>query len=302
VYTLKPSLIKIYSYYLKIMAATGQPPSIPRQIAIIGAGVVGTAFAKRLVHVGNSVSISNSRGPDSLRDVKKITGAKALDAERAVSEADIVILAVPMSGILPLQPILQKSLRPGTILIDACNYYPSRDGNIQLLDEGMTESVWMSKTFSFPIVKALNNIIALNIGPSAKPKGSYKRVALPVAGDDDKSVAVVMELLEAMGYDAFNAGQLEDSWRQQPGQPAYCTEPTLKELVVLLSSANREGASAKRDQGMALSQKLPPNFPPQIMVRIARLGAGLDWWKPRSWLAAIQFAYAMARASFKRTA
>ncbi|KAK0756134.1 hypothetical protein N5P37_011346 [Trichoderma harzianum] len=286
------------------MAATGQPPKTtkPHQIAIIGAGLVGTALATQLIHAGNYVSISNSRGPDSLRDVERTTGAKAMDTKRAVSEADVVILAVPMSGILPLQPLLQSSLRPATILIDAYNYYPTRDGNIQPLDEGMVESVWMSNTFSHPVVKALNNIVALNIASSANPKGSPKRVALPVSGDDDKSVAVVMELVEAMGFDAFNAGQLADSWRQQPGQPAYCTEPNLKELVSLLSSANRDGVSAKRDQGMALAQKLPPDFPPQIMVKVARLGAGLDWWKPGSWLAAVKFAYALARASFKRSA
>ncbi|KAL6823265.1 hypothetical protein V8C40DRAFT_247652 [Trichoderma camerunense] len=286
------------------MAATDHPPKtdMPRQIAIIGAGVVGTALATQLIHAGNSVSVSNSRGPDSLRDVERTTGAKGMNTKRAVSEADVVILAVPMSGILPLQPLLQTSLRPSTILIDACNYYPTRDGNIQPLDEGMVESVWMSNTFSHPVVKALNNIVALNIASSAKPKGSPKRVALPVSGDDDKSVAVVMELVEAMGFDAFNAGPLADSWRQQPGQPAYCTEPNLKELASLLSSAKRDGVSAKRDQGMALAQKLPPDFPPQVMVKVARLGAGLDWWKPGTWLAAAKFAYALARASFKRSA
>ncbi|KAL7896049.1 hypothetical protein HDV63DRAFT_411533 [Trichoderma sp. SZMC 28014] len=282
--------------------AQSQSTAIPRQIAIIGAGVVGTALATQLIHAGYSVTISNSRGPDSLYEVEKITGAKALDLEQAVSEADVVVLAVPMSGILPLQTFLQSHIRSSMILIDACNYYPSRDGNIQQLEEGMTESVWVSKTLSFSVVKAFNNIIALNIASSARPKASPKRVALPVAGDDDESVRAVMELVEAMGFDAFNAGHLEDSWRQQPGQPAYCTEPTLKELATLLSSAHREKAKQNRDQGMAISQKLPPDFSPQIMVQVARLSAGLDLWKPRSWFAAIQLAYALARASFKRTA
>lgn len=285
-----------------VATAQSQATTVPRQIAIIGAGVVGTALAIQLIHAGYSVSISNSRGLDSLYEIERTTGAKAVNIERAVSEADVVVLAVPMSGILTLQPILQPCMHPGIILIDACNYYPSRDGNIEPLDEGMTESVWTSKTLSFPVVKALNNIIALNIAPSARPKGSPQRVALPVAGDDGKYVTVVMELLEAMGFDAFNAGHLEDSWRQQPGQPAYCTEPTLKELATLLSVAHREKGRQNRDKGMAISEKLPPSFSPQIMVRVARLGAGLDLWKPRSWLAAIQLAYALARASFKRTA
>ncbi|KAL7904233.1 hypothetical protein GGI35DRAFT_463700 [Trichoderma velutinum] len=288
------------------MAATGQPSkaNIPRQFAIIGAGVVGTTIATQLIHLGKSVSISNSRGPDTLRDVEKTTGAKAMDVKQAVAEADVVILAVPLAGILPLQPLLQTSLRPGTFLIDTCNYYPTRDGNIQEIDEGMPESVWVSKAFTAPVVKVFNNIIALNIALSAKPKGSSKRVALPVSGDDDKSVAVVMELIEAMGFDAFNAGQLADSWRQQPAQPAYCTEPNLKELVVLLSSANanHRDISANRDQTRALLLKLPPDFSPQVMLQVARLGAGLDWWKPRSWLAAVRLAYALAWGSFKRSA
>jgi predicted dinucleotide-binding enzyme len=286
------------------MVATiqSQTTTGPHQIAIIGAGVVGTALATRLIHVGYSVSISNSRGPDSLSEIGRTTGAVPLSIERAVSKADVVVLAVPMSGISLLQPILQSCMHPGMILIDACNYYPSRDGNIQLLDDGMTESVWTSKILSFPVVKALNNIIALNIAPSARPKGSPKRIALPVAGDDDESVAVVMELLETMGFDALNSGPLEDSWRQQPGQPAYCTEPNLKELMTLLSLAHQENAKHNRDKGMAISEKLPPNLSPQVMVRVARLSAGLDLWKPRSWLAAIQLAYALTWAGFKRNA
>jgi hypothetical protein len=38
--------------------------------------------------------------------------------------------------------------------------------------------------------------------------------------------------------------------------------------------------------------KLPPNFPPQDLVRVARLSAGLDTLQPRSWVALIRFASA----------
>ncbi|KAL7917221.1 hypothetical protein ACQKWADRAFT_324825 [Trichoderma austrokoningii] len=207
---------------------------LPRQIAIIGAGVVGAALAIQLTHACYTVSISNSRGPNTLNKIEKKTGAKLMEIEPALFEPDIVILAVT----------------------------------------GMMESVWISKTLSFPTVKASNNIIALNIAPCAKPRGSPKRVALPIAGDDDKSVTVVMELLEAIGFDAYKAGQLEDSWRQQPVQPVYCTEPTVKELMTLLSSADREKARQNRDRVMEFAQKLRPEFSPQIMVRVARLGAG----------------------------
>ena len=56
-----------------------------------------------------------------------------------------------------------------------------------------------------------------------------------------------MELAEVTGFDALDAGSLSDSWRQQPGTPAYCTELTTNELKSALRSADRFRAPANRD-------------------------------------------------------
>lgn len=274
--------------------------NVPHRVAILGAGFVGTALAKQLVVSGHSVTISNSRGPESLRREEQQTGAKAMDAEKAAIEADIVVLATPMDSILYLQPMLQSSLRSGTVLLDTSNYYPARDGRIESLDNGMPDSVWVSTTLSFPVVKAFNNIIADNMVESARARGSPERAALPVSGDDNKAVAVIMELVEEIGFDAFNAGSLADSWRQQPGQPAYCTEPSLKQLPGLLSCADRKQGARNRDKARALIEKLPPNFSPQILLRVARLSAGMDKWRPQSWLAAVQLVFAFLRTGITR--
>lgn len=271
------------------------------RIAIIGAGAVGATLATRFVRIGHSVTISNSRGPDTLRDVEKTTGAVARNTAHAISEADIVVLAVPMTGILPLQQILQLHKRPNTILVDACNYYPTRDGYIPELEDGMVESVWLAETYKSPVVKAFNNIIALNLGRSARPKGDARRVAFPVAGDDGASVAIVMDLVEELGFDAYNAGALAESWRRQPGQPAYCTEPTLAQLPPLLRRADKEGAKKKRDQGMGMAQKLPPNFSPDTMLRVARVAAGLDWGKPWSWVAVMHLLFFVIKGSLSNS-
>ncbi|MCL5967114.1 MAG: NADP oxidoreductase, partial [Firmicutes bacterium] len=47
------------------------------------------------------------------------------------------------------------------------------------------------------------------------------RLALPVAGDDPTAKARVMGLVDALGFDAVDAGSLDESWRQQPGTPVY---------------------------------------------------------------------------------
>ncbi|CAM1509643.1 Fc.00g033820.m01.CDS01 [Cosmosporella sp. VM-42] len=202
--------------FVRGLSKTTFPPRVP----ILGAGAVGTALATRLVHAGHPVTISNSTGPESLRREEQATGASAISVEKAATEADVVILAVPENSILSLRPIFQPSLRPGAILIDSSNDYPSRGGHIELLDGGMLDS------------------------------------------DDDKAKSIVMEPGEDIGFDAFNAGQLADSWRQEPGQPAYCTETNLKQFPLLLSRADRKQAALNRDKIRAILEKLPQNFSP----------------------------------------
>jgi hypothetical protein len=106
-----------------------------------------------------------------------------------------------------------------------------------------------------------------------------------------------MTLVDEMGFDAIDAGPLSESWRYQPGTPAYCPDPTVQQLPVLLRRAKRDKAAANRDQAAKIMAKLPPDFPPQELVRVARLSAGLDTWKPRSWIAVLRFGFAALLAA-----
>jgi len=124
----------------------------------------------------------------------------------------------------------------------------------------------------------------------ALPKGSKNRIALPVSGDDDRSKRLVMALLNEMGFDAIDAGPLSESWRYQPGTPAYCSDATIRQLPMLLERAKRDKAAEDRDQAVKIMAKLPPDFPPQELVRVARLSAGLDTLKPRTWIALLRVA------------
>lgn len=223
--------------------------------------------------------------------------------EPAVADADIIILAVPIGSIPSLKSPLHASIRLGAVLIDSGNYYPTRDGRIEPLDKGMPDSVWVAETLSLPevhVVKIFNNIIASHIADHATAKGSPKRSALPLSGDDEEAMAVAATLVDSVGFDALNAGRLLDSWRQQPGQPAYCTEPTLKELPSLLSRANREQGPVNRDRGQTVYSKLGPGYS-NIMMRVARLSAGIDKWNPRNWGAAVFLVTALLRAYMSGT-
>ena len=68
-----------------------------------------------------------------------------------------------------------------------------------------------------------------------------------VAADSDEAKRVGMKLVDESGFDPFDAGSLADSWRQQPGQPAYCTELTFEEMGPALAAADRTEAPKRRD-------------------------------------------------------
>lgn len=54
--------------------------------------------------------------------------------------------------------------------------------------------------------KVFNNIYAEHLAKMGKPPGAAGRIALPVAGDSAKAKAVVMDLVNDMGFDAVDAG------------------------------------------------------------------------------------------------
>ncbi len=103
--------------------------------------------------------------------------------------------------------------------MDTSNYYPGRDGRIDAIEAGQTESLWVSELLGRPIVKAWNAIGSDSFAKKGKPAGSPDRIAIPVAADGDRDRKVGMALVEDTGFDAFDAGTLAESWRQQPGAP-----------------------------------------------------------------------------------
>src|SRR5207249_1251284 len=79
-----------------------------------------------------------------------------------------------------------------------------------------------------------------------RPKGTPGRVALPVAGDPPAARAKAMRLVEDLGFDAVDAGALADSWRQQPGTPAYSQDLDASRLTAALAAADRNRMSEYR--------------------------------------------------------
>jgi len=195
------------------------------KIGIIGAGNIGGTLTRRFAELGHDVTVANSRGSETLAGLASATGARAVSVRDAVRDRDVVIVAIPERNIPDLPKDLFADADPRTVVVDTGNYYPrNRDGRIDAIEDGTTESRWVARQLGRPVVKAFNNIYARHLLERGRPAGDPRRIALPVAGDDAASKATVMRLIDELGFDAVDAGGLDESWRQQPATPVYGTD------------------------------------------------------------------------------
>ncbi|MFC5216722.1 NADPH-dependent F420 reductase [Streptomyces coerulescens] len=212
------------------------------KIGIIGAGNIGGNLTRVLTSLGHDVSVANSRGPQTLTDLAKETGATPVPVEDAAHGAEIVVVTVPVKAVPNLPSGLLDKAAEGVAVIDTGNYYPQqRDGRIAgIEDEGLTESRWTERQIGHPVIKAFNGTYAQDILDRARPAGAADRMALPVAGDDQEAKRKVMALIEELGFDTVDAGGIDESWRQQPGTPVYGMRGSAAEVTEALAAAAPE--------------------------------------------------------------
>ena len=226
------------------------------KIGIIGAGQIGGTLTRRLTELGHDVSVANSRDPETLSDLARETGAHAVWAREAARAGKVVIVTVPEAAVRDLPDGLFEGVPDDVVVVDTGNYYPrQRDGRIAAIEEGMTESRWVSGQLGRPVVKAFNNIRAAHLMELGRPHGDPDRIALPVAGDDPDAKAAVMELVDELGFDPIDAGSLDESWRQQPGTPVYATDLDAPGVHLALAQA-----SPARKPEFTATERSPGNF------------------------------------------
>jgi len=190
-------------------------------IGFIGSGMIGGTVARLSVAAGHQVALSNSRGPETLQDLVAELGplATAATPAQAAEAGDLVVVSIPVKAIsdVPAKPLAGKPV------LDTGNYYPQRDGQIEVLDNGALTSSGLLQRYlpDAHVVKVFNNIYYKHLESLTRPSGAPDRTALPVAGDDAAAKAAVTAYLDSIGYDAVDGGTLVDSWRQEPHTPVY---------------------------------------------------------------------------------
>ena len=207
------------------------------KIGILGAGFVGRAIAKLAIEAGHQVMLSNSRNPQTLFSLKPMIGCETGTATEAARFGEVIVIAVPLTAIGAL-PVAELQGKP---LLDAVNYYPDRDGRVEVLDRRQTTtSELLAHTLSSPrVTKAFNAIPMTQLESDGLPEGAPGRRALPVAGDDPQGKRIAGELYTAFGFDVVDVGPLSEGWRFERGMPAYCVRMTKDELTASLAETQR---------------------------------------------------------------
>jgi predicted dinucleotide-binding enzyme len=210
------------------------------RIGVIGAGAIARTLASHLAKRGHQVSIANSRGPESLTALAAEIGATPVSAVDAANAGEIVIISIPTKAVAHLPRDLFANVPSSVVVIDTGNYHPElRDGRIGAIDLGMLDSQWVAQQIGRPVIKAFNNIFAKSLLEKGVPKGTMGRIALSVMGDSLDAKATVLRLVDDLGFDPVDGGDLDASWRQQSGSPAYCQDLDAAALRRALAEADR---------------------------------------------------------------
>ena len=186
------------------------------KIGIIGAGAVGTAFAKHVTAAGYEVVISNSRGGDTLKEkIKQIGGNIIAGSAQEAAEADVVFLAVRWEHV---QQVLSTISLEGKILIDPTN---SDLPEFVLTDSGgKTSSEVVSQwAKGAKLVKAFNTLYAEILAKTPQTNGGNRVIFY--SGNNDDAKDILSGILNRIGFAGVDLGSLNEGGKLQrfPGGP-----------------------------------------------------------------------------------
>ena len=185
------------------------------KVAVLGKGNVGSALGSVWVKAGHEVMFCSRHLERNQALAARLgAGARAGMPPEAAAFGDVLLLAVPYRALPDIGKNLAEQIK-GKVLIDACNPFPSRDGEIA--DWAREKGAGLASAELLPgarIVRAFNAIGAARMGSVHEEPG---RIGMPIAGDDAQAIEVASGLIREIGFEPVLIGGLDMGRHLVPG-------------------------------------------------------------------------------------
>jgi predicted dinucleotide-binding enzyme len=213
---------------LRPLAAARRKP-VPLNIGTIGSGHIGGTLGGLWVRAGHPVMFS-SRHPQELKGLIEGLGplAQAGTVQEAIAFGDAVLLAVPYGALPQLGKDYAAALAAKRLVLDACNPFPARDGEIATW--AREKGAGLATAQLLPgarLVRAFNAIGYARLADAGRRQG--ERVGMPIAGDDREALALAAQLVREIGFEPVVIGSLAMGRYLLPGTP-LAGEHTAEEI------------------------------------------------------------------------
>lgn len=173
------------------------------QVAIIGAGNVGSALAKAAVAAGHSVTVA-AVDPAHADAAAAAAGATAAATNvEAVTGADLAVLAVPGSAVVAVADEIAAAVGAG-IVIDSTNPLNATFSGLDIVGTSGAADL-QQRLPEAKVVKAFNTVFAAR---HAAPTEDGEPLDLYIAGDDVDAKAKVAEFGASLGFRPLDTGGL----------------------------------------------------------------------------------------------
>ncbi|MGE0314136.1 MAG: NADPH-dependent F420 reductase [Lautropia sp.] len=199
----------------------------PLRIGIVGSGRVGGTLGEVWAKAGHTVMFS-SRSIEADRALAARVGpnARAGTPREAAAFGDVVMVSVPYGALPAVGKELGETIR-GKVVIDTCNPFVGRDGEIATW--ARDKGAGLASAELLPgarLVRAFNAIGAGRMGEAHLRPGE---VGMPIAGDDPEALATASRLVRDIGFEPVPIGGLAMGRHLMPGT-ALAGERTPDEL------------------------------------------------------------------------
>jgi 8-hydroxy-5-deazaflavin:NADPH oxidoreductase len=203
------------------------------RIGVIGSGNVGSALGGVWAKAGHEVMFS-SRNLDKDKELAAEIGANARAGtpREAAAFGEVLVFAVPYGALPELGKSLANSIK-GKVVIDTCNPFPQRDGEIA--NRAREKGVGLVSAELLPgarIVRAFNAVGAARMGKAHEEPG---RIGMPIASDDKQAIEVASRMIREIGYEPVLIGGLNMGKYLMPGTP-LAGERTPEEIRKIAST------------------------------------------------------------------